>query len=151
MKLEIVLNASVGSMLAMPSGLSGRYCWSVTIANVASHMKTFEISSETRVLLPVLLLVRIDAGEAQHEPLDRHEDRIEQRALPREHLRHVAPERQARGDGEEDREDDGDVFGAHDASELLRAQHRVHEVHERATLKTNDNRVMTSPTRGRTA
>ena len=46
-KLEIVLKASVGSMLAMPSGLSGSTFWSDTIANVASHMNTFEISSDT--------------------------------------------------------------------------------------------------------
>ena len=34
-------------MLPMPSGLSGRYCWSVTIVHVASHMNMFETSSET--------------------------------------------------------------------------------------------------------
>ena len=32
-----------------------------------------------RVLLPVLLVRRVHARQAQHEPLDRHEHRIEQR------------------------------------------------------------------------
>ena len=83
MKLEIVLKASVGSMLLMPSGLSGRYCWSVTIVHVASHMNTFEISSENEYLLPVLLLGRIDAGQTQHQALDRHEDRIQRSSAAR--------------------------------------------------------------------
>ena len=64
-------------------------------------MKTFETSSDTEYLLPVLLLVRIDAGEPQHEPLDRHEHRIEQRPLPAEDVEHVAAERQARRDREQ--------------------------------------------------
>ena len=34
-----------------------------------------------RIALPVLLIVRIGADEAQHQLLDRHEDRIEPRAL----------------------------------------------------------------------
>ena len=41
-KLEMVLKASVGSMPAMPSGLRKSTPCSVTSANVASHMKTFE-------------------------------------------------------------------------------------------------------------
>jgi hypothetical protein len=46
-KLEIVLNASVGSMLPMPSGLSGRNAWSMTIGSVASHITMFDTSNET--------------------------------------------------------------------------------------------------------
>jgi hypothetical protein len=46
-KLEIVLKASVGSMAAMPSGFRNSTPWSVTTANVASHMQTFETTSET--------------------------------------------------------------------------------------------------------
>ena len=46
-KLDIVLNASVGSMPAMPSGLSGSTFCSDTIANVASHMKMFDTTSDT--------------------------------------------------------------------------------------------------------
>jgi hypothetical protein len=46
-KLEIVLNARVGSMLPMPSGLSGKDCCSVTTVQVASHMTRFDVSSES--------------------------------------------------------------------------------------------------------
>ena len=85
-----------------------------------------------RVALPVLLIVRIDADQAQHQPLDRHEDRIEPRALAGEHPVHVAAEQRARGDREQDRECDGDVFSAHRSLRTsLGPQHRVHQVHER--------------------
>ncbi len=117
MKLEIVLNASVGSMLPMPSGFSGRYCWSVTIVHVASHMNTFETSSDTEYRFQSCWLVRIDAGQPQNQPLDRDEDGIQPRALPGEHLEHVGAEQCARGDGEQNRECDGDVFGGHGSAQ----------------------------------
>ena len=63
-EFEMVLNASIGSMLATASGLSGQ----LAIANVANHMAIFR-STRTAVPLPVLL-TQIDTGQAQHQPLD---------------------------------------------------------------------------------
>ena len=79
-KLEIVLNASVGSMLAMPSGLSGSQFWSVTIANVASHMNTFETSSDREYCFQSCASAGSAGSHTQQpedEPLDRAEHRVE--------------------------------------------------------------------------
>ena len=101
-----------------------------------------------RVLLPVLLLVRIDARDAQHEPLDRDEDGIEEGPLPGEHLHHVEPEQTAGGDREQDGEGDGDVFGAHDEPQNFSGRSIAYTRYTNAaTLRANDSEVMTSPTR----
>ena len=85
-----------------------------------------------RVLLPVLLLVRVDAGQTQHEPLDRDEEGIEQRALPGEHLRTCSrPSSTLVAIVNRIVNATATYSVPMDASELFRAQHRVHEVHER--------------------
>ena len=122
------------------------------MANVASHMTTFEISSETEYLLPVLLLVRVDARHAQHQPLDRHEDRIEERAAAGEHLEHVPAEQHARGDREQDGDGDGDVFGAHALPQNFSGRSIAYTRYTKAaTLKTRTAESWLSPTHGRTA
>ncbi len=65
------------------------------------------------IALPVLLLVGIDAGRAQHEPLDGRQDRVEKRAPSREDLRHVRAQQPAGRNGEQNRDNDGDVFRSH--------------------------------------
>ena len=128
-KLEIVLKASVGSMLPMPSGLSGSHFWSVTIAKPASHMNTLEIVSERAYCFQSWLSVGSTPESRRTARSIGTKIGSSQRTLALEHAGHVPAQRDAGEDGEEDRESDRDVFSGHgDPSEALGAQHRVHEV-----------------------
>ena len=130
-------------MLLMPSGLSGRYCWSVTIVQVASHMKTFEISSETEYCFqscwwlgstPVRRRISRSIGTrtgSSHRP------------LPGKHVEHVPAEQPARGDREQDREDDSKVFSAHATPQNFSGRSIAYTRYTNAAmLSSNDNTVM---------
>ena len=130
-KLEIVLNASVGSMLPMPSGLSGSTCCSDTIGECRQPHHDVRGQQRHRVPLPVLLVRGIDAGDAQDQPLDRHEHGIEQRPAAREHAGTCTGRAAALVPIVKRMVKTTAMYSVPmAASEFLRAQHRVDQVDE---------------------
>ena len=130
-KLEIVLNASVGSMLPMPSGLSGSTCCSDTIVKVASHMH--DVRDEQRdastASSPAARADRRRSAAAPGRSIGTSTGSSSVRS-PVKTLAMYRPSGRLVAMVNSDRDDNGEVFGAHgEPSELLRPQHRVDEVH----------------------